>query len=44
MPAPPERAARILEWLRELSAPYGTEIEIADGVGHVRTRQGALAG
>ena len=35
MPAPPERAARILEWLRELSAPYGAELEIRDGVGHV---------
>ncbi len=43
MPAPPERAARMLEWLRELSAPYGAEIEIADGVGSVNVRQGAPA-
>ena len=36
MVAPPERAAHILEWLRELSAPYGADIEIRDGVGHVK--------
>ena len=32
-PAGPEAGHRILEELRELSRPYGTEIEIRDGVG-----------
>jgi poly-gamma-glutamate synthesis protein (capsule biosynthesis protein) len=43
MVAPPERAAHILAWLRDMSAPYGTEIEISGGVGTVKVRQGALA-
>jgi hypothetical protein len=36
MVAPPARALAILEWLRAASEPYGTEIVVDDGVGHVR--------
>jgi poly-gamma-glutamate capsule biosynthesis protein CapA/YwtB (metallophosphatase superfamily) len=36
--AGPEAANRILEELRELSRPYGTEIEILDGVGVITAR------
>ena len=43
MVAAPERATHILEWLREMSLPYGTDIEIADGVGSVKVRQEAPA-
>ncbi len=43
MPAPPERAQKILAWLREMSAPYGTEIRIEDGVGRVRIAAGDAA-
>ena len=34
--APPETADRILERLQELSAPFGTDIEIEDHVGVIR--------
>lgn len=27
---------QILDWMRELSEPFGTQIEVRDGVGHVR--------
>jgi poly-gamma-glutamate synthesis protein (capsule biosynthesis protein) len=35
-PAPPERAERIFEYLRQVSQPYGTTIVMEDGVGYVR--------
>ena len=35
MPAPPENGKRILERMVRLSTPYGTEIELKDGVGVV---------
>lgn len=35
-PAPPDQARRILERLRTLSAPYGTDITIENGVGIIR--------
>jgi hypothetical protein len=31
-------AEKILNDLRERSAPYGTEIDVRDGVGYVRVR------
>jgi poly-gamma-glutamate synthesis protein (capsule biosynthesis protein) len=36
MVAPAERAVRILEWLRETSAPYGADVESRDGVGYLK--------
>lgn len=33
--ASPELAGEILSWMAELSEPFGTKIEIRDGVGHV---------
>ncbi len=35
MPAPPERATKILDGLRESSAAYGADLTIEDGVGRV---------
>ncbi len=43
MPAPPARAQKILAWLQEMSAPFGTAIEIAGGVGRVLVAEGAPA-
>jgi poly-gamma-glutamate capsule biosynthesis protein CapA/YwtB (metallophosphatase superfamily) len=34
--ASPERAKRILKWLRRASEPYGTKIVVKGGVGYVR--------
>jgi poly-gamma-glutamate synthesis protein (capsule biosynthesis protein) len=34
--APPDQAARILDFLALASEPYGTRIDVVDGVGHVR--------
>ena len=34
--APPDQAARILDFLARASEPYGTRIDVVDGVGHVR--------
>jgi poly-gamma-glutamate capsule biosynthesis protein CapA/YwtB (metallophosphatase superfamily) len=34
--ADPELSAGILDWLREVSAPFGTTIEVEDGVGVIR--------
>jgi poly-gamma-glutamate synthesis protein (capsule biosynthesis protein) len=36
MSAPPEIAQRILERLQRLSEPFGTNIEIENGVGVIR--------
>jgi len=33
---PPDHAARILDFLARTSEPYGTRIDVVDGVGHVR--------
>ena len=35
MAAPPDRAVKVLEWLREQSTPYGLDVGIEDGVGTV---------
>jgi len=36
LPASPERARRILERLRDLSIPFGTDLRIEDGIGVIR--------
>lgn len=43
MVAPTQRAAKILEWLRETSAPYGTHIEIEGGVGYIGQQGAAVS-
>jgi len=36
MLAPPERGRRILERMRAMSAPFGTDLQIEDGIGVIR--------
>lgn len=40
----PERARRIVEWLRETSAPYGTVIEADGDVARVMVKESAASG